>query len=78
MSLVSCSTESFVSNTDDASQQWRIAKASEACNGQIERERWGSLAAMLTYESHEPDHGYRACMAGKLKQHASSDDSSSD
>jgi hypothetical protein len=78
LSLMSCSTGSFDSSTDDFGERWKIAKASEACNADIERERWGSLSAMLTYERHEPDHGYRACMNGKLKQHASAVDGTQD
>ena len=68
LSLTSCSMESFDSTTTDFGERWRIEKASEACNAQIERNRWGSVAAILSYERHEPDHGYRACMNGKLNK----------
>jgi len=60
--------ESFDSPTSDAAERWRIEKASEACNSEIERKRWGSIAAMLSYERQEPDHGYRACMNARLNK----------
>jgi hypothetical protein len=40
-------------------------QASKACNAEIERKRWGSIAAILNYEQREADDGYAACMAHK-------------
>jgi len=34
----------------------------------IEKKRWGTLTAMLTYEQSEPDHGFAKCMAPKLTE----------
>jgi hypothetical protein len=65
LSLTSCSTESFDSTTTDLGERWKLANASDACNAEIEHKRWGSVAAILTYEQRESDHGYAACMNGK-------------
>jgi hypothetical protein len=62
--------ETFGAPSSDAAAQWRIEKASEACNAEIDRKRWGSVAAMLSYQRQESDHGYRACMNARLKKNS--------
>ena len=62
--LTACSSPSFDSVKDPA-ERWSLMQASKACNAEIERKRWGSIAAILNYEQREPDDGYAACMAHK-------------
>jgi hypothetical protein len=65
-SLTACSSESLEMTTADLGKRWKLQRASDACNAEIEQKRWGSVAAILTYEQHEPDHGYATFMAPKL------------
>jgi hypothetical protein len=71
LGLAACSSFSFHPKTTDLAKRWSLIQANEACSAAIERKRWGSLAAILTYEEQQPDHGYAACMkrslAGKMK-----------
>ena len=60
------SSETFEMETADLGKRWEVQRASDACNSRIEKRRWGSLSAMLSYEQREPDHGYQACMEGRL------------
>jgi hypothetical protein len=66
LSLTACSSESFGPTTTDLGERWKQRQASDACNAEIEHKRWGSVAAILTYERHEPDDGFATCMATKL------------
>jgi hypothetical protein len=52
--------------TADLGKRWKLQRANDAYNAEIEQKRWGSVAAILTYEQHEPDNGYATCMAPKL------------
>jgi hypothetical protein len=52
--------------TADLGKRWELQRASDACNSKIEKERWGSVTAILKYERRESDHGYRDCMGGKV------------
>jgi hypothetical protein len=65
--LAGCSSETVdMTTTASLGDRWKIEKATEGCNGEIEKKRWGTLTAMLTYEQSEPDHGFAKCMAPKL------------
>ena len=65
-SLTACSSESLDMQTADLGKRWELQRASDACNSKIEKERWGSVTAILKYERRESDHGYRDCMGGKV------------
>jgi len=67
LSLTGCSSPSFDS-VKDPGKRWSLLQSSNACNAEIERKRWGSIAAILNYEQREPDDGYAACMANKRDQ----------
>ncbi len=56
-----------MTTTASLGDRWKIEKATGTCNAEIEKKRWGSLAAMLSYEQAEPDHGFAKCMAPKLR-----------
>jgi hypothetical protein len=65
--LAGCSSGAVdMTTTASLGDRWKIEKATGACNAEIEKKRWGSLAAMLSYEQTEPDHGFAKCMAPKL------------
>jgi hypothetical protein len=67
LGLASCSTESVdMTTTASLGDRWKMEKATETCNAEIEKRRWGTLTAMLSYEQTEPDHGFAKCMAPKL------------
>jgi hypothetical protein len=66
LSLTACSSESLDLPTGDFNKRWELARASAACNAEIETKRWGTVSAMLTYEQREPDHGFAKCMSTKL------------
>jgi hypothetical protein len=55
-----------MTTTASLGDRWKMEKATENCNAEIEKRRWGTLTAMLTYEQTEPDHGFAKCMAPKL------------
>jgi len=66
--LAGCSLETVdMTTTASLGDRWKIEKATGACNAEIEKKRWGSLAAMLSYEQTETDHGFADCMAPKLR-----------
>ena len=67
LALVTCGSPSV--HTENLAQRWSSIQASEACNTEIERKRWGSLLAILTYKQRERDHGYSTCMKSKLAGH---------
>lgn len=54
--------------TASLGERWTRQKASDACNSAIEKRRWGSVSAMLSYKQSEPDHGYRRCVESKLNK----------
>jgi hypothetical protein len=65
--LASCSTEAVdMTTTSSLGDRWKIEQAIGACNAEIEKKRWGSIAAMLKYHQMEPDHGFSQCMASKI------------
>jgi hypothetical protein len=67
LGLASCSTEGVdMTTTASLGDRWKMEKATENCNAEIEKKRWGSVAAMMSYEQTEPDHGFATCMAPKL------------
>ena len=62
--LAACSSESVdMTTTASLGDRWKLEKTTEACNAEIEKKRWGSVTAMLTYEQTEADHGFAKCMA---------------
>jgi hypothetical protein len=66
-SLTACSSEAVdMTTTASLGDRWKIEKATGACNAESEKKRWGTLAAMLSYEQTEPDHGFAKCMAPRL------------
>lgn len=66
--LTACSSDSMDMTTASLGERWTRQKASDACNSAIEKRRWGSVSAMLSYKQSEPDHGYRRCVESKLNK----------
>ena len=64
--LTACSSESLDMTTASLGERWQLERASGACNAEIEKKRWGTVAAILTYEQREADSGYASCMVRKL------------
>jgi hypothetical protein len=65
-SLTACSAESRNVTPTDYNQRADLYRLSASCNAQIEKKRWGTIAAMFTYRKQEPDHGFAKCMAARM------------
>jgi hypothetical protein len=74
LSLGACSSLFFHPKAADPAKRWSLVQANNACNAEIERNRWGSLLAIFTYKRRERDHGYASCMANKLADGAETKD----
>ena len=66
--LTGCSSESADMTTASLGERWKHQQASDACNSAVEKRRWGTVSAMLSYKPREPDHGYRRCVESKLNK----------
>ena len=67
-SLIACSSESIDMTTASLGERWKRQQASDTCNLAVEKRRWGSVSALLSYDPREPDHGYRRCVEAKLNK----------